>query len=197
LLAANYAANRPDGSGAEWNWFGVAVHASDDRGRSWRCLAKLSEDDRVTGEPTLLRTRSGRVILLARTEILQGRDFTRRGMLMQSVSLDEGQTWSPLEETKMSSMSSPGHLLQLQDGRILASHASRFYPGSIYVTTSDDEGRTWNTDRTRIVACDLPNDDSCYPTSGQLADGTILTTWYGNLFGKFYIAVMRYRPEDL
>jgi hypothetical protein len=30
-----------------------------------------------------------------------------------------------------------------------------------------------------------------------MADGTIITVWYGNLFGKFFAAAMRYRPEDL
>jgi len=88
-------------------------------------------------------------------------------------------------------------LLQLRDGRILVSHAARAYPGSIYVTISHDEGRTWDTAHTHVLTHDLANYDSTYPTSGQLPDDTILTTWYGNLFGKFYVAVLRYRPEDL
>ena len=97
----------------------------------------------------------------------------------------------------MSSMNTPAHLLQLQDGRILCTHASRTYPGSVYVTLSRDEGETWDTENTRIITNDLANFDSTYPTSGQLADGTLLTTWYANLFGKFYVAVKRYRPENL
>ena len=32
----------------------------------------------------------------------------------------------------------------------------------------------------------------CYPHNGQLADGTVLTTWYSNLSGKFYIVLLRY-----
>ena len=86
---------------------------------------------------------------------------------------------------------------QLADGRILCTHASRFYPGSIFTTTSRDEGRTWDTDNTKIVTMDIQNVDSCYPNSGQLLDGTILTTWYSNLFGKFYVTVLRYQPADL
>jgi hypothetical protein len=92
-------------------------------------------------------------------------------------------------------MTAPGHLLQLQDGRILCSHASRAYPGSIYVTTSSDEGATWNA--SRVITNDLQNWDTSYPTSGQLADGTIITTWYANLFGKFFVAALRYKPEDV
>lgn len=160
-------------------------------------MARVPDHPFVVGECTLLRTASGRILLLARSQPGGLTDMTRRGAILQSVSTDDGVTWSPLAPTNMSSMGSPAHLLQLQDGRILVSHASRHYPGSIYVTTSRDEGRTWDTDHTRIVTMDLQNFDSCYPTSGQLADGTILTTWYGNLFGRFYVALLRYRPEAL
>ena len=71
------------------------------------------------------------------------------------------------------------------------------YPGSVYITVSRDEGETWESGAMKLFANDLQNIDSCYPTSGQLPDGTLLTTWYSNLFGKFYIAVLRWRPEQL
>lgn len=197
LVAANYFPWKADGKTPDWSFSGMALHWSDDNARTWHFLSKVPEDRRVMGEPTILRTRGGRVILLARSEVPQGIDMTCFGMVMQSVSLDEGKTWSPPEPTGMSSMSSPAHLLQLQDGRILVSHSARAYPGSIYITLSHDEGRTWDTAHTRLVTDDLANYDSTYPTSGQLPDGTILTTWYSNLFGKFFIAVLRHRPEEL
>ena len=50
---------------------------------------------------------------------------------------------------------------------------------------------------TKIVTNDIINFDNCYPTSAQIADGTILTTWYANLFGKFFIPVLRYGPDQL
>ena len=120
------------------------------------------------------------------------------GCPLQSVSRDDGKTCgAPYRESGMSSLATPAHLLQLQDGRILCSHASRSYPGSIYVTTSSDEGETWDTARTRVIANDLTNFDTTYPTSCQLADGTIITTWYANLFGKYFIPALRYRPDQL
>ena len=51
--------------------------------------------------------------------------------------------------------------------------------------------------RHRIGVANGSSVDACCPNSGQLADGTVLTTWYSNLFGKFYIALLRYRPEDI
>ena len=197
LVAANYMPLADDGVHPKPYAYQIALFCSDDNGRNWRVLAKAPDHPFVVGECTLLLTRGGRLLMLARTQPANGTNYVERGAVLQSVSLDEGKTWSPFEPTALSSMASPAHLLQLADGRILCSHASRFYPGSIYVTLSRDEGRTWDTDNTRILAMDLQNVDSCYPNSGQLADGTILTTWYSNLFSKFYIAVLRYQPGDL
>jgi hypothetical protein len=177
--------------------YNIAIFASDDNGRSWRFLSKVPDRPFIVGEPALLRTRGGKILLMSRSSAFIAGNSDATGSLMQSVSLDEGETWSELREVGMSSMDTPAHLLQLQDGRILCTHASRAYPGSIYVTLSNDEGETWDTANTRIITNDLANFDSTYPTTGQLPDGTLLTTWYANLFGKFFVAVKRYRPESL
>jgi hypothetical protein len=183
---------------------GVALFSSDDNGRSWSFLAKMPGDKRIDPEPSILRTKSGKIILLVRT--LPGcrmpgdrvpHDWSTSGCHLQTESLDEGKTWSPYRESGLSSIQTPPHLLQLQDGRILATHAARAYPGSIYVTTTSDEGRTWNTAGTKILANDFDNFDNSYPTTCQLKDGSLFTVWYGNLLGKFFIRGMRYRPEEL
>lgn len=196
LVAANCMPLAADGVHPLPHAYQIAVFCSDDSGRHWRVLARLPDHPWVVGECTMLRTRDGRIILLARSQP-NGGEFTQRGALLQSESNDEGLTWTPLTPTEMSSMGSPGHLLQLRDGRIACTHASRHYPGSIYITLSHDNGRTWDTEHTRVVASDIQNFDSCYPTTAELADGTVLTTWYSNLFGKFYIAVFRTRAADL
>jgi len=176
---------------------GIAIFRSDDNGRSWEVHALLPKHPHTFGaETTILRTRSGKIIALSRTQT-SGPEWMKKGCLLQSESHDDGKTWSELKPTPMSSMMSPAHLLQLRDGRILCTHASRSYPGSIYITASHDEGETWDVEHTRMLANDLQNGDSCYPTSGQLTDGSLITVWYGNLFGKFYIKCLRYRPEEL
>lgn len=175
----------------------IAIFRSDDNGRSWEGHALLPKHPHTYGaETTILRTRSGKIITLSRTQT-SGSEWMKKGYLLQSESRDDGKTWSELKPTPMSSMMSPAHLLQLRDGRILCTHGSRSYPGSIYITASHDEGETWDVEHTRMLANDLQNGDSCYPTSGQLSDGSLITVWYGNLFGKFYIKGMRYRPEEL
>jgi hypothetical protein len=175
----------------------IAVYFSDDEGRTWDVLGRLPACPHLHDEATMLQTKKGKIILLSRVPSHLGDDPLQHGGVLQSESSDEGKTWSPWRATGMSSMSTPAHLLRLQDGRILCTHASRGYPGEIYVTLSHDEGESWDTNNTRIVTNDLASWDSTYPTSGQLADGTLITTWYANLFGKFYIATLRYRPEQL
>jgi hypothetical protein len=197
LVAANYYATH-DASG------GVAVCTSDDHGRSYALLATPPFDMRIEGEPTIVRCPSGKIVMLVRTQCgyaaspaHRPQDWRTTGDLLQSESSDDGRTWTTFRSTGMSSMNAPGHLLLLQDGRLLCSHASRTYPGSIYLTTSADEGRTWNAARTRVVANNLVTFDFSYPTTGQLRDGTLITVWYGNLFGKFFIRGLRHRPELL
>jgi len=197
LIGGNYVELGPDGKVASWDHTWIAVFRSDDNGRNWQVHGKLPFHPAVIGEPTMLRTKNGRLLMLVRSEAWRGADWRQRGMLYQSASTDDGQTWSEFQPTAMSSMSSPGHLRQLADGRILCTHASRNYPGSVYATVSDDEGQSWDTARTRILANDIINYDSCYPNSGQLADGTVVTVWYANRFGRFYVTAALYRLEDV
>ncbi|MCL2665346.1 MAG: exo-alpha-sialidase, partial [Defluviitaleaceae bacterium] len=124
-------------------------------------------------------------------------DWMKKGMLMQTESYDDGRTWTAQHPTDMPSLSTPAHLIKLADGRLMATHSSRQYPNSVYVTVSNDEGVTWQTRSTKTVCQDLVNFDSTYPTSVQFADGTLFTVWYGNRFGKFYIGYARYGPESL
>ncbi|HVF10715.1 MAG TPA: sialidase family protein [Abditibacteriaceae bacterium] len=196
LVPGNYVEAKPNGEMPDYSVYRIAVFASDDGGRSWAVLSHLPYHQHTIGEATILRTSSGKLLLLSRTQG-EGEGWMEKGGLLQAVSHDDGQTWSEWEQSGMSSEASPGHLLQLQDGRILCTHASRVYPGSIYVTLSGDEGVTWDTANTRIVTNDIPNLDACYPNSAQLADGTIITVWYANLFGKFFIAALRWPPEQL
>ncbi|NLC67631.1 MAG: exo-alpha-sialidase [Clostridiaceae bacterium] len=198
LVAANISAGKiPNDIGVT-----IAVFYSDDNGRNWEFVTLLPRNNFLVGEPSMIRTKSGKIVMVTRSHTfgrIDDADWANNGMggLLQSVSYDEGKTWSEFRPTNISSMNSPGHLLQLKDGRILCSHASRTYPGAICVTLSYDECETWDTKNTRIITNDLANWDSCYPTSGQLSDGSIITTWYANLFGKYFIAIKKYRPEDL
>jgi len=182
--------------------FALGVWYSDDKGRTWGLLGVTPPYTEVDFphqevEPTIIRCDSGKIVMLIRTGTYPVTDWEKKGMLMQSDSYDDGKTWSKLYPTEMPSMDTPAHLILLADGRLLATHAQRSHPGAIYVTTSSDEGVTWDTGRTKIVTQDLNNFDATYPTSVQFSDGSLLTVWYANRFGKFHIGTARYAVSDL
>lgn len=194
VVAANYRDEKVAARGRPG--FSIAIFVSDDNGRSWHRRAAIEGVPPTEGEATLLQASPDRILLLARTS-RSGGQWLQNGSLLQSESADGGRTWTPLRPTGMSSGGSPAHLLRLRDGRILCSHASRRYPVSIFVTTSEDEGRSWGTDRTMTVTDDLVNWDSCYPTSAQWSDGTVITAWYGSALGRYFIRGLRYPPGEL
>lgn len=197
LLAANTVPKQFD----ERYFCEIAIFASDDNGRHWHYLSQLPLYPFIDGEPSLILTDEGDIILTSRSRALEpgwsNTAWTQAGMVVQFRSEDKGVTWSQGEPTPMSSMSAPTHLLRLKDGRILCSHASRAYPGSIFVTVSADGGRSWPLENTRVVANDIIGYDSCYPTTCQLSDGALITAWYANLLGKFFLATLKYSPDEL
>jgi hypothetical protein len=182
--------------------YAVGIWYSDDKGRSWEYLSSIEPHTGVAppheeGEPTIIRCNSGKLVTLMRSEAVMATDWDKKGNLLQSESYDNGKTWSKPHPTDMPSMSTPAHLTLLADGRLLVTHASRAYPASVYLTVSDDEGETWNTQSTKIVTQDLLNWDSTYPTTVQFSDGSLFTVWYGSRFGKFFIGTAKYGLEDL
>jgi len=86
----------------------------------------------------------------------------------------------------------PAHMLTLQDGRVLCVYGRRRPPFGIRACLSGDDGQSWDIDNELVIRDDFPNSDLGYPTSVQLADGTIFTTYYGqvdgvtSIYGSFY-----------
>jgi Neuraminidase (sialidase) len=203
LMAANYCLGFDAGASEndENLVFAIGIWCSDNKGRSWEYLSSTELYDvalpHIECEPTIIRCRSGKLVMLMRNEKYMVTDWEKKGAHLQSESYDDGKTWTKPHLTELSSQSTPPHLTLLADGRLLVTHASRQYPGSIYLTVSDDEGETWDTRRTKIVTQDLPNFDSTYPTTVQFSDGSLITVWYNNRFGKFHIGYAKYCLEDL
>lgn len=69
-----------------------------------------------------------------------------------------------------------GHLLVLQDGRLLCSYSSYHLPYGVFAVLSEDNGKTWDFTHPIMLAVSM----NCYtgwPTSIQLPDGGILTAY--------------------
>ena len=72
----------------------------------------------------------------------------------------------------------PSSVIRLQDGRLLLTYGYRHPPFGIRAVASEDDGRTWRTDRVFVLRTDGDNYDLGYPRSVQLKDGTVVTIYY-------------------
>ena len=97
--------------------------------RSWSHRRRLS-----FGEPDIAETGPGEIFCILRTANLGGYLYGCR-------SFDGGETWSIPEPTPM--YGHPGHLLPLDDGRLLCTYGRRTAPFGIRASLSEDGGRSW------------------------------------------------------
>lgn len=157
---------------------------STDRGATWTQHGQIGDGaaDRLHFlEPGWVRRRDGRIIAMLRTRgdgATATREVPPAGFLFQSVSADDGRTWSKPQRTPMWGF--PAHLLELRDGRILCSYGYRQKPYGVRATLSRDGGQTWDLANEIIVRDDGGSGDLGYPTAIQRADGTVLITYYFN-----------------
>ena len=99
------------------------------------------------------------------------------------------------------------NLLELHDGRLLPSFTSRI-PGlfGVVLRISDDGGESWSRPCVLLSmpAGDWHKTDCGYPSSVQLADGTLVTAYYfgpkkpgGGLpwHNRYHMGVARWRPD--
>ena len=65
------------------------------------------------------------------------------------------------------------------------------------VRFSDDEGASWSEPRI-IVRCEGASDGG-YPSSSQIADGTVVTAYYTNRIdahARYHMGVVRWQPAE-
>jgi len=178
--------------GDEKNRASVIVRSTD-KGKSWTYLSTIAGDPggKLGGflEPGLVRTQSGRIIAAMRNH---GPDHA----IYTTFSDDDAKTWAPVQKTGM--IGHPVDLIQLKDGRVMASYGIRTSvhskPGGIRACFSGDNGETWDL-RTEVqLRKDFLNLDVGYPDSLQWPDGRVLTVYYYNLFGKYFLGGTTWKP---
>ena len=147
----------------------VFLIRSRDGGRTWEPPVTVAEDpQRAFEEPAMLALGGDRILMLLRENV--GRQ------LFATHSKNGGATWSAPIRAGLQGF--PAHCLFVGDGRIAAVTADRTKPGTILLTLSDDEGRSWDRTDAIVVAGDLGTHDLGYPTAVLAHDGTIFTAYY-------------------
>lgn len=116
------------------------------------------------------------------------------GFMRISFSKDMGKTWT--EPIKTPVKGYPQHLLELKDGRLLATYGYRYAPMGIRGCISYDGGKTWDIENEIIIQNNGGNVDLGYPVALELDNGEVLCVYYHNSqdYNNCYIESATFRP---
>ncbi len=151
----------------------VGVCESTDDGQSWQWLAEIptrkGDDPNEYHELHAAEAADGRIVVQIRNH-----NKNNSGESLQTESSDGGKTWS--EPHSIGVWGHPSHLLRLHDGRLLMTYGHRRAPIGNQARVSDDGSKSWS--EALIISDDAISGDMGYPSTVQLADGSLLTVWY-------------------
>ncbi len=187
VAAFSYARNKP-GRREDAGYMLV----SRDEGATWSIHGQI--DSVATNETDVLPVGPGRWLAAARN--LEAPHGQRAHSIDLWRSEDDGITWRRQQRLTAPDCH-PGDLLRLRDGRILLTYGDRRGPDfGVNGRLSADDGRTW-TPEFRVLG-GFRSRDSGYPSSVELADGTIVTAYYArgsDLHDGYHLGIARWRLE--
>ncbi len=151
----------------------VGVCESTDDGQTWRWLAEIPTrkgDAVVKGYHELHAVEANDGTIIAQ---IRNHNKENSGWTLQTESKDGGKTWS---EPHPICYGLPSHLLKLRNGHLLMTYGHRRPPFGNQARVSADNGKTWG--EAIIISGDGIGGDLGYPSTVELADGSLLTVWY-------------------
>ncbi len=164
-------------------WIG-ACESTDD-GQTWQRKGAIPTRDgdeaKNYHELHAVEAADGRIVAQIRNH-----NSANKGETLQSESEDGGRTWSVPHPIGVWGL--PSHLVRLADDRLLMTYGHRRKPFGNQARVSSDGGRTWS--EPVIVSGDGPGGDLGYPSTVQLADGSLVTVWYERMASS-HLAVLR------
>lgn len=156
---------------------GVCI--SKDDGKSWQWLADIptrkGDDHKNYHELHAVEAPSGKLIVQIRNH-----NKPNAGETLQCESKDGGKTWTTPHSIGVWGL--PSFLTRLRDGRLLMSYGHRRKPYGNQARVSTDEGKTWS--ESMIISGDGSGGDLGYPSTAELADGSLVTVWYEKMKGS-------------
>lgn len=99
--------------------------------------------------------------------------------IYQSVSIDEGRTWSKPKPVLSELGGAPPHIMKHSSGVLICTYGYREKPYGIRAMFSYDNGETWDVDHDLYI--NGVNGDLGYPSTVELNDGSLITVFYGHL----------------
>jgi sialidase-1 len=155
----------------------VGVAESKDDGQTWQWLAEIPTrqgDSAARGYHELHAVEAADGTLIAQ---IRNHNDANKGETLQTESKDGGKTWS--EPHSIGVWGLPSHLLRLRDGRLVMTYGHRRKPYGNQARISSDNGQTWS--EAMILSGDGIGGDLGYPSTVELADGTLLSVWYESM----------------
>jgi len=165
------------------------MQVSTDGGESWDCkdIIAWDEPEHFCEEISVIRLLGGRLLATFRVHNqMNGETPPPRGIpspegdetgnfMMIMESADDGIHWTePRPLTNYSEVH--GHLLLLADGRVMCTYSSYHAPYGVFAMFSEDQGRTWDSERRVMLANSLTS--FCgWATSVKLPDGQLVTSY--------------------
>lgn len=146
--------NPQDGSMAQ---IGMIPNVTDDEGKAIHLC-----------EPYAVQLKDGTIVCHIRVEPA----FTT----YQTVSKDNGKTWSVPEPLLPKRGGAPAFLYEHSSGVLISVYGYRNSPYGVRAMFSKDGGKTWDTDN--IVYATETSGDLGYPSVVELEDGSLLTVFY-------------------
>ena len=123
-------------------------------------------------EPNAIQLPDGRIICHLRAENEDESLFT----LYQTVSDDNGVTWSKPVQIVRDDSGAPAHIFRHSSGVLISTFSHRSKPYGIWAVFSEDNGETWSDEF--VIAEGRDTDDLGYPSTIQLDNGELITVFY-------------------
>ena len=156
---------------------------SADNGRTWTeqgHVPKFPGTEKLSyAEPHVVELPSGKLVGMIRV----GGDSGKVGILsfsmVQTESEDGGETWSM--PRPLNFHGAPPHLIQHSSGALVMIYGYRLVGFGQRVALSYDEGASWEHDW--ILRDDGPDWDLGYPSTVEMADGSLFSVYYQKVPG--------------
>lgn len=123
-------------------------------------------------EPYAIQLPDGKIVCHIRAEDDKEQVFT----LFQTVSYDNGKSWSKPEQIISDNSGAPSHLFLHSSGILISAFSRRILPHGIRVIFSKDGGETWSKEYS--LYDNYCTDDLGYPSTVEIDDGSLLTVFY-------------------
>jgi hypothetical protein len=173
---------KPFGTWSDMTLGQIAAARSSDGGATWKLVGRVPVAPRTDAanfvEPHVVELPSGRLVAAIRVQDHAGKTLAAAGIpsftIMQTESADGGATWSM--PRWLGFKGSPPHLLRHSSGVLVMSYGCRDKRYGERVAISRDDGRSWEGNL--VLRNDGPDEDLGYPSTVELADGSLLTVCY-------------------